>query len=274
MLDSAWEAQLRLSFVRDGARCVLQERSHVGPLRVQRPFYPEGEGVCHVYVLHPPGGLVGGDRLITDVSVEAGAHSLLTTPAAAKLYRSRGGIAEQTQLLRVATGARLEWLPQETIAFDGALGKLNTRIELAADARFFGWDVLCLGRPAASELFARGEVAQALEIWRAGKQVYCERGSYVGGGEVMHAAWGLANFPVVGTFVCAGPDVERWLDTAREVAVPVQGLAAVSGWQGQLVARYLGPSAEQAREYFTGLWSALRPGMFGSDACPPRIWRT
>ena len=253
---------------------MLQERSHVGPLRVQRPFYPEGDGVCHVYVLHPPGGVVGGDRLITEVSVEAGAHSLLTTPAAAKLYRSRGGVAEQTQRLRVAAGAQLEWLPQETIAFDGALATLSTRIELAADARFLGWDILCLGRPAAEERFERGEIGQALEIWRAGQQVYCERGSYAGGAEIMRAAWGLANFPVVGTFVCAAAEVERCVDAAREVATPQQGLAAVSGWQGQLVARYLGPSAERARDYFTALWCVLRPAVLGPEACPPRIWRT
>jgi urease accessory protein len=274
VLDSGWEAQLWLSFVRDGARSVLQERRHRGPLRVQRPFYPEGGSVCHVYVLHPPGGLVGGDRVSIEVVAEAGAHALLTTPAAGKLYRSSGGLSEQSQTLRVAAGARLEWFPQETIAFDGALGQLHTRVELGADARFLGWEILCLGRPAAQERFTRGEVGQSLELVRDGQPVYVERGWHVGGSAALSAAWGMADWPVVGTFVCAVHDAASCVELARKIDRPASGIAAVSGWGDLLVCRYLGPSAEAARAYFTGLWVALRPALMGCEACAPRIWRT
>jgi urease accessory protein len=274
VLDTGWEAQLKLSFVRDGARSVLHERVHTGPLRVQRPFYPEGDGVCHVYVLHPPGGLVGGDRVHLDVSAEAGVHVLLTTPAAGKLYRSAGSLSEQMQTLRVAAGALLEYLPQETIAFDGAHGQLSTRVELSGDARFMGWEMLCLGRPAAQERFTRGTLGQSIELSRDGRVSLHERGWHVGGSAALSAPWGLANWPVLGTFVCAAHDAASCIERAREVALPSVGLAAMSGWDDLLVARYLGPSVEQGRAFFVELWSVLRPVLLGREACAPRIWRT
>jgi urease accessory protein len=145
--ESGWAAELALRFAVRGerGRTELVGRRHVGPLRVQRPFHPEPSGACHVYVLHPPGGVVGGDQLALDVSVESGAHALLTTPAAAKLYRSAGPCARVQQALRVGEGARLEWLPHENIAFSAANAELTTRVELEQGARFLGWVVLCLG---------------------------------------------------------------------------------------------------------------------------------
>ena len=133
---------------------------------VQRPFYPEGPEVPHVYVLHPPGGLVGGDRLRLDVTIDARAHALITTPAATKIYRSAGPLASQKQRFEVGEGGALEWLPQETILHDGANADLTTRVSLAAGARFVGIDTLCFGLPARGETFATGRCRQRFEIWR------------------------------------------------------------------------------------------------------------
>ena len=88
--DKSWQARLELSFQLSGGRTILARRQHVGPLIVQRPFYPEGPEVCHTYLLHPPAGIAAGDRIEAAVSVEEGAHVLLTTPGAAKWYRSGG----------------------------------------------------------------------------------------------------------------------------------------------------------------------------------------
>jgi urease accessory protein len=274
--QAGWQAELTLSFVRARARTVLHERRHSGPLRVQKPFYPEGEGVCHVYLLHPPGGVVAGDRLVIDARVETGAHALLTTPAAGKLYRSGSSErrATQEQRLRVAAGASLEWLPQETIAFDGARSHIATRVELEGDACFVGWELLCLGRPASGERFVTGEVAPSWEVLRDGRLVYVERGVYRGGSEVLAAPWGLRGQPVVGTLLCAAPGASRRVDAARAALGEPSGLAAVSGWGDVLLARYLGPSAEDARRVFTAVWSALRPSLSGRPASAPRIWNT
>src|SRR5205085_6360717 len=99
-----WQAELRLRFNCDApgplrpGRTRLVERQHRGPLVVQRPFYPEGDP-CHVYLVHPPGGVVGGDALRIDATVDPGAHALITTPAATKFYRCEERISTQTQEL-------------------------------------------------------------------------------------------------------------------------------------------------------------------------------
>ncbi|MCK6389332.1 MAG: urease accessory protein UreD, partial [Zoogloea sp.] len=164
----AWHAELHLRFTRAGARSVLRDNRHQGPLRVQKALYPEGEAVCQAIVLHPPSGIAGGDHLHINASVEAGAHAQLTTPGAGKWYRSAGADASQTLELQVADGACLEWLPQESIVFDGARARMDTRIALAADSRLMAWDILCLGRAAAGERFGSGRVDLACRIERAG----------------------------------------------------------------------------------------------------------
>lgn len=254
---------------------------------MQRPFYPEGESVCHVVVLHPPGGVVGGDELRVDASVDAGAHALVTTPAAGKFYRSAGPVARQVQHLRVAPGGVLEWLPQENIVYDGARIRALTRVELRGDAGFLGWEIFCLGRPAAGEAFVAGEYRQDFELWRDGEPLYLERGRYAGGDAVLGAPWGLRNQPVGATLVCAGspPDVvgairSGW-DAPKLLSRPLPDssagdseLATVSQLDGVLICRYLGPSATRARRYFTLAWGLLRPALFGRPPCPPRFWNT
>ncbi|MBM4202088.1 MAG: urease accessory protein UreD, partial [Gammaproteobacteria bacterium] len=143
---AGWNAELELRFAPGHGKTVIAHRRHVGPLLVQRPFYPEGP-VCHVYLLHPPGGVVAGDTLGIDVDAANGSAGLVTTPAAGKFYRSASGLARQSVSLRVADGASLEWLPQETIVYQGARVRSRITIELEAGARFVGWDVVALGRP-------------------------------------------------------------------------------------------------------------------------------
>jgi urease accessory protein len=283
MSDAGWKAALDLSFVWAGDKTALHERRHSGPLRVQRPFYPEKTGVCHVYLLHPPGGLVAGDTLRIEARVESNAHALLTTPAASKLYRSPTPQlqATQTQRLCVSDGAWLEWLPQETIAFCGARAELSTRVELTGDARFIGWEILCLGRPAAQETFDQGVLRPQLELSRDGRLVYVERGLYEAGSPLLQAAWGLQGQPVVGTLVCAAPDAARCIEPVRARLAALDSAAhggvprlAASAWDDCLLVRYLGPSAEQARIGLAAAWEALRPSIMGVPAVVPRIWRT
>src|SRR5438132_12824784 len=135
---ASWKARLSLSFARDGNRSVLAERSHVGPLVVQKPLYPEGDAVCHAIVVHPPGGIAGGDELALDVRCERGSHAVLTTPGAGKWYRSAGPWAKQSLAFDVA--GTLEWLPRETIVFDGALAAFECAVNLSDGARYIGWE--------------------------------------------------------------------------------------------------------------------------------------
>ena len=277
--NPGWQARLTLGFQRQGQRTILAQRAHQGPLQVQRPFYPEGETVCHVALLHPPGGVVGGDELRIAIALDAGAQALLTTPAAGKFYRSAGPLARQTQHLTVAPGAALEWLPQENIVYAGARVHALTRIELHGDARFLGWEILCLGRPAAGERFTTGDYRQDLELWRDGEPLYLERGRYAGGDAVLDARWGLQGQPVTATLLCA-PAMPGQVEVVRagweSLATPaVQGeLATVTQLDGCLICRYLGPSAARARRFFIVAWGLLRPAILDRPPCPSRFWTT
>ncbi|MEG0885447.1 MAG: urease accessory protein UreD, partial [Janthinobacterium sp.] len=128
---SAWQAQLRLGFALHDGVSRLVERTHSGPLRVQKPLYPEGDAVCHAIIIHPPGGVVGGDQLAVDATVGEGARALLTSPGAAKWYRANGHVSGQHVVLRAGSGAAIEWLPQESIFFDQACVRLRHEVELA-----------------------------------------------------------------------------------------------------------------------------------------------
>lgn len=268
-------------------RSVLAKRRHLGPLMVQRPFYPEGPGVCHLYVLHPPGGVVGGDRLEIDVVLEPGAKGLITTPAAGKFYRNKEpgntgttnteiNAARQHQALRVSEGAVLEWLPQETIFFEGAQVELSTRVDLAPGARFALWDILCLGRPASGEGFEKGTVVQRLEIWEDDKPLLVERVTLEGGGDLLKAPWGWSGYPVGGTLVALPENVAEAAQAARQaVGEANEGESfGITTLNGLLIARYLGRHGERAKEKLGQVWAAIRPGLNGQVACPPRIWNT
>jgi urease accessory protein len=279
-LDTAshWDASLELHFAaREGGTRLARSR-HEGPLRVQRPFYPEGPGVPHVYVLHPPGGLASGDRLAIDVQVAPGAHALATTPAAGKCYRSDGRIAEQRQRLRVAAGASLEWLPQENIVFDGARVRLGTRVELEEGARFIGWEILCLGRPASRERFARGHCSTRFELLVGERPLVIERAHYDGGAALLDGRFGLGGNAATGTLFAAPASVAA-LTLARGVTLgeDEEGLVSATLLDidgGVLACRYLGPSAARGREHFARVWAAIRPERFGRPAVWPRIWST
>ena len=149
-IRDGWQASLNLTFVDRGDKTVLKNRQQSGPLAVQRPLYPDGE-TCHTYLLHPPGGVVGGDTLNIEATIESGAHALITTPGATKFYRSNNKYAKQKQTLRVKKDARLEWMPQENIFFPNAHVRLDTEIRLEKGAQFWGWEMHCFGRPAQNE---------------------------------------------------------------------------------------------------------------------------
>lgn len=264
-----WQAQLDLGFEHQHGKTVLAHRRHLGPLTVQRPFYPEG-GVCHVYVLHPPGGVVAGDRLAININAASHSAALVTTPAAGKFYRSEGKQARQSVALNVAANASLEWLPQETIVYEGAQVASEVRLDLAAGARFLGWEVLALGRPAAQEGFTFGEVGMNWRIFRAGELFYRER--LLIDAQAFAANWGLNGHSACGTLFA-------YPATATQLAA-VQALIGENTGQGVtllddlLICRALDARADRLRDFFQDVWRLLRPEVIGREACVPRIWAT
>ncbi|MSQ64694.1 MAG: urease accessory protein [Betaproteobacteria bacterium] len=271
-LVSAWKASLSLDFDFADQRTTLRRKIHDGPLVVQKPLYPEGNGVCHAIVVHPPGGIAGGDELSLNVKAGENASVLLTTPGAAKWYRSAGPWAKQTAEFDVQ--GLLEWLPQETIVFDGALAETAYDVHLSAQAGIIGWDIVCLGRTGSGERFARGSLRSSIRIRREGRLLWLERGRIDGGGRLQDSPAGLAGAPVYGTLFASFLNIDKKiLDNLRKLK-PTSGAGAVTLLPGILLARYLGDSSETARRYFAALWRILRPALTGRDATEPRIWRT
>lgn len=267
-----WHARLDLVLEPRGERTALVHKRQYGPLSVQRPFHPEG-APCHLYVLHPPGGVVGGDRLNIDLRVRAGAHALLTQPGAAKFYRSAGATARQRQVLRAAAGGVLEWLPQEMILFPGARLQADTTVALEPGARFFGWELSSLGRPVIGERFEPGRADLGLRIECDGRPLLLDR-LRIDEGVGLDGPSGLRGLPVNGTLIATGADAEV-LATARAVSAQWPALTvAATRLDDLLVVRGLASRVEPLMLCFRALWQELRPRLLGIRASPPRIWAT
>jgi urease accessory protein len=270
-----WQAELALGYEFAEGRTTLQRRHHYGPLRVQKPFYPEGDAVCHTLIVHPPGGIAGGDRLNIGLDAGPGSQVLVTTPGAAKWYKANRRVAAQTVKLSVASGAIVEWLPQESIVFDGAMVRLATIIELAAGAKYLGWDITVLGRRASGERFDNGSLRQQVSLRVAGAETFCEIAELNGNDRLLESPVGLAGQHVTGTLLCAGALCSDDLLVRCRTVAPADGARhSVTRLPGALAARYLGSSPQAARAYFTSVWRELRPWFTGRQACLPRIWST
>lgn len=268
-----WKAQLNLVFEKRGDKSVLASRSQSGPLTVQRPFYPEGD-VCHMYLLHPPGGVVGGDELHIDVLAKEHSNALITTPGATKFYRNTGELAKQIQTLSISDGSSLEWFPQENIFFDKTHTELTTRVELEKNASFMGWEINCYGRPASNELFAKGSVVTRLEILRDDQPLLLDRLD-IFSKDSLHSLASLSGYPCFGTFI-ATQATQQLVDKAREVTAKISDdqHIGITLLDDLLVARCLGKNAEQVATTLKSVWSSLRPNVLGREACSPRIWAT
>jgi urease accessory protein len=268
-VQSGWQAELALRFEARGPRTVIAARRQRGPLTVQRPFHPEGDGVCHTYVLHPPAGIVGGDDLAMTFAVEPGAHALVTTPAATRWYFSRGREARLRQEATIAPGGRLEWLPQETLVFAGAHARLATRIALHGDARFLGWEILGLGRPACDEPFRDGRLDFRFELARDGRPLLLE---HLRGGT--DGVAGMRGHTTAATLL-ATPADDVALDAARAALAGDPEVLAGATRMGDLLAvRGLAARCEPLVRAFVRVWEAVRPLVVDRVAVVPRIWHT
>jgi urease accessory protein len=274
-----WHGHLQLDYRHDGRRTIALDRHH-GPLRVLQRLYPEGDAVCHQVLVHPPGGIVGGDVIELDATLAPRSHALITTPGATRFYRSTGPLAVQQVQATLAPGARLEWLPMETIAYRRCQVENRLQFNIAPGAQMLGWDVLALGLPAAGEPFDEGRYFQQLSL----PGIWLERGRIDGQDRLlMDSPVGLAGHTVMASLWLADGQAiarercEALIEAARNLidssAVPTT--AGVSApHESLLVLRALGPQVEPVMALLQAVWAAWRHTHWGLAPCPPRVWRT
>ncbi|MBN3947812.1 MAG: urease accessory protein UreD [Nostoc sp. NMS7] len=268
-----WHGKLNLVYADRQDKTQLIYNHQQAPLKVQRPFYPEGEKVCHSVILHTAGGIVGGDRLSSNIHLQPQAQALITTAAASKIYRSNGLQARQTIEMQVDAGACLEWLPQETILFNGAIYRQDLRVELAIGGSWLGWEITRFGRSARGEKFYLGEWRSHTEIWQKDVPLWIDRQYLPGSEDIFHSPHGLAGKPIVGSLVWVGGAVSAEVVEKTRNLWNGEGEAGVSRLQHGLLCRYRGASTSEVRNWFIDVWQLLRVSFLNRGNCIPRVWQ-
>ena len=270
--QNGWIAELELRFSKSKSKTFLSTRKHIGPLTIQRPFYPEGD-LCHLYLLHPPGGIVGGDQLSIEVNTDSNSSSLLTTPGATKVYRtSDHKHSTINQNFIVAEDSSFEWLPMETIVFPGANSQFSSKLLLSGNARVAAWEVYCLGRPAINESFDFGSLNFSLELWRDGMPILLDK--LMIDKTELESVVGLRGFPVFGTFIISKTN-KKVLETVRTMMIETDScVTGVTQIEDIIIVRSLAKKTYLVQDLFKKIWQTVRPLVFEREATIPRIWAT
>lgn len=272
-----WQARLKVDYSVEDQRCVARHEHH-GPLRILKSLYPEGDRVCHNILVHPPSGLVGGDELLIDINLQAGAHALVTTPGATRFYGSDAKTARQQVHARLADGACLEWLPLEALAYNGCQAHNQAVFHLDAGSRLMAWDVTALGLPHADQPFLSGQFQQHLEI----TGTWLERGLIAATDHrLLHSPLGLNGHSCQSTLVFAQGTAmddamrEQVIALARDIceAHPLRLQAGVTSPDARVVlVRVLSAQVENAMDLLRSVWLQWRSRCWQLPAVAPRIW--
>ena len=281
-----WQASLDIVAQRQGSRTIIARARHEGPLRIQRPFFPEARDLPHLYLLHPPGGLVCGDNLAVKVRLQDGAKLLVTTPSAGKIYRTdlQAHRQQQTIILDCTNNGHIEWLPQENIIYDGANGEQSLELRTTPDSRFILWDITAMGRPASAAPFVQGRFEQRLKVVCRNLPYFHERVELTEAGKNFNSPWGLKGYPVYGSMLAGYTEsAQSILDGLREhlqqMPVHSSDWARNLEWSAtrrdqMIILRALAEQSEPMKALFVEAWNYLRPRLMQINPCPPRIWAT
>lgn len=278
-VHACWQARLHMGFARRGERTVLAERSHEGPLTVQKPLYPEGDGICHAVIVHPPGGLAAGDQLRITLDVQPGAHVLLTTPGATKWYKSTPERpASQAIDIAVRRNARLDWLPLDNIFFNGSHARQHLTLRLSAGATALGWDAALLGRRASGEAWNDASLRALNRILGPDDRPLWEERQFLhGASSMLEAPQGLDGRKAYGTLWAASSACTSELAQSLAGSLPFTdtlraGATSLPG--GLLLVRGLAREPESLQKLFRQLWLRLRPLVHGVPGRALRLWAT
>ncbi len=262
-MTNEWHGSLNLIYGKKNNTTEITASQNQAPLKIQRPFYPEGNAVCHSVILHTAGGVVGGDRLSINIELQPNTHALITTAAAGKIYRSNGQLAQQNIRIKVDSQGYLEWLPQPTILFNGAEYQQNLKVELAASASWMSWEIIRFGRSAKGEKFLAGNWRSYTEVWQESYPLWIDRQWLKGGSEMMESLLGLAGHCVVGNFVFLGQPVTSEVVTKarslwNDLDSNMSAETGVTRFPKGMICRYRGDSTINVKKWFYSVWNYLR----------------
>jgi urease accessory protein len=282
-LDSfpGWQGRLQLTYRHRQGKTQAIEHQGVAPLKVQRSFYPESVGICHNTILHTAGGIVGGDRLSINIDLQTRSRAVITTAAAGKIYGSNGTIATQHIVQNIGENACLEWLPQETIVFNGARFHQHLQVNLAPTASWLGWEINRFGRTARDERFTTGIWRAATEVYREGMPIWVDR-QVLSGNETIDGENSLAGNAIVGTLAWIGvgsldsPDRLLSKDLVAAARALFDGdplKIGVTRLTEGILCRYRGDSTTEVRRWFAAVWHLLRHSYLQSPPIHLRVWQ-
>jgi urease accessory protein len=275
LMDSSWQGKLNLSYQNNQGKTQVDLAYCQAPLKIQSPFYPEGESICHSVILHTAGGVVGGDRLLQSINLQPQSQVLITTPAASKIYRSQGEKAHQEIRIKLNKNSYLEYLPQEMIVFNGGLFRQNLYIELDSNASWLGWEIIRFGRSARGEIFAQGEWSSYTEVWQGKKPLWIDRLCLKGSKDLFFSLNGLAGKPVIGTLSWIGkPVTSNLIQETRQLWQPKTDNSEIGVTQllQGFLCRYRGSSVSEVKNWFIQVWKLLRQTQAKQSVIMPRVW--
>jgi len=266
--------RLQLGFAREARGTVLAELFQSSPLRALFPT-PEPDEAVTAAVVNTAGGLAGGDAL--DITVRAGERATATVSAAAaeKVYRSLGPATRIDTRLEAAAGARLEWIPQETILFDGARLERRIGVDLAPDARLLMAEIMVFGRAARGEVLTSGAIRDSWRLRRGGTLLWADGMGLEGDiGTTLTAPFGFGAAEAFGTLLYAGEGAEALVPLLRgeDRTWPAPGGVTLPR-PGLLVGRWLGRAMDVRRSVAAAML-AVRAEAMGLPARLPRLWTT
>jgi urease accessory protein len=276
-----WFAQLELGFIGENNRTILAHRKHFGPVRVQKMLWPEKTGVCHAIIVHPPAGIAGGDHLTFKIHVEQQAHALVTTPGAGKWYKTNHKQAFQHIQITVKDQSIFEWLPQETMLFNGANANSETIIHLDSSASFIGWDMLVIGRQARNETFSEGMYQNQFKLFQNNQLLVADCLQFEGQDRWLSSCLGMNNHAVMASFWAVAPehfrnnaDLDAQIDQIRELMMRMNIYVTLTRLDYTICARYLGDDVRECHDALAAIRAKLRRYWFDLAEEFPRIWRT
>ncbi len=288
-VKSRWLASLALQLGHSAYGTQLTKTKRCGPLTIQKAFYPEGRDCAHLYLLHPPAGIVSGDELHISIDVQQNAHTLVTTPGANRFYRARTDLSigdpKQTQMTQISleAGAKCEHFPLETLVYNQANGVNNVEVRLHASSVYCGWDMTCLGLPSSNENFTGGRFTQLNTLYRDDILIYHDKILIEPESNIQHHAAGLAGNTVFGTFLAYAPSDQVSNEQRAQLIAQLRAvieehnassLVSITDIRQLLVMRYLGHQAHQCKHLFIELWKLVRPAYIEKQGVQPRIWFT